>query len=71
MLAFRCLAEAGMEDVFFDGLLVELGVRCHDFGFFSGGEPISFAARQASFQLGIDLVVVDRRTIDFLLHFDA
>lgn len=60
MLAFRCLAEAGMEDVFFDGLFVELGVRCHDFGFLFGGEPISFSARQTGFQLSINLVVVDR-----------
>ena len=71
MLAFRCLAEAGMEDVFFDGLLVELGVRCHDFGFLSGGEPISFAARQAGFQLGIDLIVHDTFAVDQMFCFNA
>ena len=64
-------AETAVEYLFIGSAAIEGLIGCLDFLFFLLGEPIALTMYQLLFELGIELVVIDGRTVDGMGEFHA
>ena len=67
-LSFLRQSEYLEEDFFFGGLLVEILVMLLNLQLFFLREPVTLASLQFPFQLGIELGIINGRTVNRFLH---